>query len=56
MLSLLLTSCQFLMPGFIAGLDFNQIRWNYRLCYPQTTISALKLFPHRSLVHHGLEP
>ena len=31
-----------LMPGFIAGLDFNQIRWNHRLCYPQTTISALR--------------
>ena len=47
MLSLLLTSCQFLMPGFIAFLDFKQIRWNHRLCYPQTTISASR---HQSLL------
>eukprot|EP00439_Symbiodinium_sp_Y106_P018299 s11694_g2.t1 len=37
----LLASCQLLMPGFIAGLDFLQIRWNHRLYYPQTTISEL---------------
>ena len=36
-----------LMPGFIAGLDFNQIRWNHRLYYPQTTISAPRQNPTR---------
>ena len=36
-----------LMPGFIAGLDFNQIRWNHRLYHPQTTISAPRQNPIR---------